>query len=98
MKYSSILTIFFTLICLTFNANEAASSVQTTALSQDSQAKTALAQLFTVAEAEEPIYLILIEKNLQRLRVLEHDGELKVVALKYSATTFNSPSCSRTAS
>ena len=89
MKYSSILTIFLTLICLTFNANEAASSVQTTALSQDNQAKTALAQLFTVAEAEEPIYLILIEKNLQRLRVLEHDGELKVVAEYFSATGEN---------
>ena len=86
---SIIFTIFFTLICLTGNTIEAAGAVHATALTQDSQAKTALAQLFTVAEAEEPIYLILIEKNLQRLRVLEHDGELKVVAEYFSATGEN---------
>jgi len=86
---SGFFIIFFTLICLTCNTIEAASAVHETALSQDSQAKTALAQLFTVAEAEEPIYLILIEKNLQRLRVLEHDGDLKVVAEYFSATGEN---------
>ena len=86
---SIIFTIFLTLICLTGNTTEAAGAVHATALSQDSQAKTALAQLFTVAEAEEPIYLILIEKNRQRLRVLEHDGELKVVAEYFSATGEN---------
>ncbi len=86
---SIIFTIFLTLICLTGNTTEAAGAVHATALSQDSQAKTALAQLFTVAEAEEPIYLIIIEKNLQRLRVLEHDGELKVVAEYFSATGEN---------
>jgi murein L,D-transpeptidase YafK len=89
MKYSNILIIFITLICLSGNTNEAASAVHATALSQGSQAKTALAQLFTVAETEEPIYLILIEKNLQRLRVLEHNGELKVVAEYFSATGEN---------
>ena len=90
MKFSSILTIFFTLICLTGYSSNAASTVHVSALSQDSQARVALAQLFTVAETEEPIYLILIEKNRQRLRVFEHDGKLKVVAEYFIATGENS--------
>ena len=48
-----------------------------------------LSQLFTVAVAKEPIYLILVEKNLQRLRVLEFDNELRVVADYPSATGEN---------
>lgn len=86
---SIIFTIFLTLICLTGNTTAAAGAVHATPLSQDGRTKTALAQLFSVAEAEEPIYLILIEKNLQRLRVLEHDGELKVVDEYFSATGEN---------
>jgi murein L,D-transpeptidase YafK len=90
IKHYTIIAIFFTFIALICNTNEAASAVQTAVLSPDRQAETALAQLFTVAEAEEPIYLILIEKNLQRLRVFEYDGELKVVAEYFSATGENS--------
>ncbi|MFC1844455.1 murein L,D-transpeptidase family protein [Thermodesulfobacteriota bacterium] len=48
-----------------------------------------LSQLFRVAAAKEPIYLILIEKDLQRLRVFEYDRELKVVAEYFSATGEN---------
>jgi len=48
-----------------------------------------LSQLFLVSAAKEPIYLILIEKDLQRLRVLEYDYELKVVAEYFSATGEN---------
>lgn len=42
-----------------------------------------------VALAKEPVYLILVEKNLQRLRVLEYDNELRVVAEYPSATGEN---------
>ena len=90
MKYSSFITIFFTLFCLTGNPIKAAGAVPATSLPQATPVSAALSQLFTVAEAEEPVYLILIEKNLQRLRVLEHDGELKVVAEYFSATGENS--------
>ena len=90
MKYSSFITIFITLLCLTGNPIKAAAALPASALPQATPASSALSQLFTVAEAEEPIYLILIEKNLQRLRVLEHDGELKVVAEYFSATGENS--------
>jgi murein L,D-transpeptidase YafK len=90
MKFSTFLTIFLTLLHLTCIRLDAFGAVPATALSRDSQQKAALGQLFAVAEAEEPIYLILIEKNLQRLRVLEHDGELKVVAEYFSATGENS--------
>ena len=48
------------------------------------------AALFSVAVAKEPVYLILIEKNRQRLRVLEYDNELRVVADFPSATGENS--------
>jgi murein L,D-transpeptidase YafK len=89
IKYSSIFTIFFTLLCITFSNTEAAATVHSTAVALDNQTESALSQLFSVAEAEEPIYLILIEKNLQRLRVFEYDGELKVVAEYFSATGEN---------
>jgi murein L,D-transpeptidase YafK len=56
---------------------------------QGSPGTDALLQLFKVAAAKEPIYLILIEKDLQRLRVLEYDRELKVVAEYFSATGEN---------
>ena len=49
----------------------------------------ALAQLFKVAAAKEPIYFILVEKNLQRLRVLQFDDALRVVADYPSATGEN---------
>jgi len=49
-----------------------------------------LADLFGVAVTKEPIYIILVEKNLQRLRVLEYDNELRVVAEYPSATGENS--------
>jgi len=48
-----------------------------------------LADIFNVAVAREPVYLILVEKNLQRLRVLEYDTELRVVAEYFSATGEN---------
>jgi murein L,D-transpeptidase YafK len=89
MKYSNILTILLTFVYLACISFTAYGAVHTNALPQDSQTETALKQIFSVAAAEEPIYLILIEKNLQRLRVLEHDGELKVVAEYFSATGEN---------
>ena len=49
----------------------------------------ALAQLFKVAAAKEPINFILVEKNLQRLRVLQYDDALRVVADYPSATGEN---------
>ena len=45
--------------------------------------------LIGVALAKEPVYIILVEKNLQRLRVLEYDNELQVVAEYPSATGEN---------
>jgi murein L,D-transpeptidase YafK len=45
-----------------------------------------MAHLFKVAAAKEPIYLILVEKDLQLLRVIEYDDELRVVAEYPSAT------------
>jgi lipoprotein-anchoring transpeptidase ErfK/SrfK len=46
-------------------------------------------QIFTVSVAKEPMYLILVEKNLQRLRVLEFGNELRVVAEYPCATGEN---------
>ena len=48
-----------------------------------------LTQIFAVSVAKEPMYLILIEKNLQRLRVLEFGNELRVVAEYPCATGEN---------
>jgi murein L,D-transpeptidase YafK len=56
---------------------------------QSSREADGLAQLFKAAVAKEPLYLILIEKNLQRLRVLEYDDGLRVVADYPSATGEN---------
>jgi len=56
---------------------------------QISKSGTELTDLISVAVAKEPIYLILVEKNLQRLRVLEYDNGLKVVADYPSATGEN---------
>jgi len=56
---------------------------------QSSREADGLAQLFTAALAKEPLYLILIEKNLQRLRVLEYHDGLRVVADYPSATGEN---------
>lgn len=77
---------FFGLICY---ASEAASTVKTALLSKGKPVESSLSHLVAVAEAEEPIHLILIEKNLQRLRVFEYDGELRVVAEYFSATGEN---------
>ncbi len=41
---------------------------------------------FNVFVAARPIHLILVEKDYQRLRVLRHDGRLKVVAEYFAAT------------
>jgi|GEM_PF-6211201 len=42
-----------------------------------------------VLVARKPIYFILVEKDFQRLRVLEHDGRLNVVAEYFVATGEN---------
>jgi len=86
--YNFIASFFFILSLLLF------STVSTGALpaannQQASIAGTGLSQLFRVSVAKEPMYLILIEKNLQRLRVLEFGNELRVVAEYPCATGEN---------
>jgi murein L,D-transpeptidase YafK len=49
-----------------------------------------LSQLIAVAVANEPVHFILVEKNLQRLQVLEFGQELKIVA-DFSAATGENP-------
>jgi len=50
----------------------------------------ALSEIIKVAVAKEPIYLILVEKNLQRLQILEYGEDLKIIADFPAATGENS--------
>ena len=52
--------------------------------------KEILSHLFSVAVAREPVHLILVEKDKQRLRVLEYDKSLKVLA-DYPIATGENP-------
>jgi len=90
MKFFKTLTIFFFAFCFLHIIN---TSSAVTALSQPdnfSHEKDRLAQIFTIAVAREPIRVVLVEKNLQRLRVLEYDDDLKVIADFPVATGENS--------
>lgn len=88
MKYLNFVTlvIFTWFVLLTGIATAAPTQLSSNRFSRDSGS---LSHLLTVSIAKEPIYLILVEKNLQRLRVLEYDGDLKVVADYPSATGEN---------
>ncbi len=80
--------IIFIIICFSlFPGMSGSTSAQ--AAAQVDQADVELAGLFSVEVAKEPIYLILVEKKLQRLRVLEYDSEIRVVAEYPCATGEN---------
>jgi murein L,D-transpeptidase YafK len=89
MKFFNTLASFIIIACLLLLPVLSFGGQTATLTKQSSRAADDLSRLFTVAVAKEPIYLILIEKNLQRLRVLEFDDELRVVADYPSATGEN---------
>jgi len=80
MKHSNILAIFLFILILPIYPGSTCSAPISQAAPQAPTVIDGLAQLFSVAVAKEPLYLILVEKNQQRLRVLEYDTELRVVA------------------
>ena len=88
MKSHNTLKILFIIICFSLFPG-VSNSTLTPVTTQVNQADAELAGLFTVEVAKEPIYLILVEKKLQRLRVLEYDTELRVVAEYPCATGEN---------
>lgn len=59
-------------------------------LLQSPNGESLLDSFFKVFAAEEPIYLIVVEKDHQRLLVLEYDDSLKVVA-EYACATGEDP-------
>jgi murein L,D-transpeptidase YafK len=80
----------FIIICCTLLLPSVSTGASTPSYTQQfSSDPYDLSKLFKVAVAKEPIYLILVEKNLQRLQVLEYADELKVVADYPSATGEN---------
>jgi murein L,D-transpeptidase YafK len=89
MKSLNTLVTFIIITCLLLLASVSFGATAASQANQSSRAAGELSQLFEVAVAKEPIYLILIEKDLQRLRVLEFDDGLKVVAEYFSATGEN---------
>ncbi len=78
-----------TIFCLLLLPDIAISAPTPTPDRQFSSDTAALSHLFNVAAAKEPLYLILVEKDLQRLRVLEYDTDIRVVAEYPSATGEN---------
>jgi murein L,D-transpeptidase YafK len=89
MKYINTFALFVIAFCLLVSPVNSTGAPTKLSAKQSSQGTENLNKLFKVAESKEPIYLILIEKDIQRLRVLEYDVELKVVAEYFSATGEN---------
>jgi murein L,D-transpeptidase YafK len=89
MKSYNILAITLIIVFFTFFSDISSGALKTSTAPQTSSAIDELAGLFNVQVAKEPIYLILVEKKLQRLSVLEFDNELRVVADYPSATGEN---------
>ena len=89
MKFFKTLASIIIIACLLLFPVLSFGGQTATLTKQSSLAADDLSRLFTVAVAKEPIYLILVEKNLQRLRVFEFDDELRVVADYPSATGEN---------
>ena len=86
--YGSIATFFFILFLPLFGA-ASTGFLPASNSHYSSLADKDLSQIFTVSVAKQPMYLILVEKNLQRLRVLEFGNELRVVAEYPCATGEN---------
>ncbi len=89
MKSFNNLAAFIIITCTLLLPSVSTAAPTSSHTQQFSRGINDLSQLFIVATTKEPIYLILIEKNLQRLRVLEYGDELKVVADYPSATGEN---------
>jgi len=89
MKSYNILTIILLIIFFPLFSGVSNGALKPPTAPQTSSTTNELAELFSVAVAKEPIYIILVEKNLQRLRVLEYDTALRVVADYPSATGEN---------
>lgn len=89
MKHYNILAIILFIIFFPLFAGVSNGALKPPTAPQTSSTTDELAELFSVAVAKEPIYIILVEKNLQRLRVLEYDNALRVVADYPSATGEN---------
>lgn len=90
MKPARIFATLLFIIILPLVPGPAAGAIIEHSFGSPSNSTKGLSELFHVAVAKEPIYLILVEKNRQRLRVLEFDTELRVVADYPSATGENS--------
>ncbi|MGI9569426.1 MAG: hypothetical protein ACR2PH_06750, partial [Desulfobulbia bacterium] len=78
MKFFNTLASFIIIACLLLLPGLSLGGPIASKTKQSSRATDDLFRLFSVSVAKEPIYLILVEKNLQRLRVLEFDDELRV--------------------
>jgi murein L,D-transpeptidase YafK len=89
MKSFNILATFVIISCALVLPSVSTGASDPSHTKQFFRGTNGLSQLFIVAAAKEPIYFILVEKNLQLLRVLEYDNELKVVADYPSATGEN---------
>ncbi|UCD66664.1 MAG: L,D-transpeptidase family protein [Deltaproteobacteria bacterium] len=80
MKSYNSLVIIVVVIFFSLFSDISTGALKPSTAPQASSATDELVELFNVKVAKEPVYLILVEKNLQRLRVLEFDNELRVVA------------------
>jgi hypothetical protein len=90
MKSSNSLTTVVFIACLLLLPDVSSATSTSSHTEQFSSETPNLPKLIKAAAAKEPIHLILIEKNLQRLRILEYGGGSKIVAEYPIATGENS--------
>jgi hypothetical protein len=80
MKAFKFIISFFFILSLALGYGISSGALPSSSLQESSLVTNVFAKLFRVSVAKEPMYLILVEKNRQRLRVLEFNNELRVVA------------------
>ena len=89
MKANNFIVSFFFILFLPFFVSVSTGALPSLESQQTSSADNSLSRIFSVSVAKEPMYLILVEKNLQRLKVVEYGDELRVVAEYPCATGEN---------
>jgi murein L,D-transpeptidase YafK len=90
MKFIKFFTLIIYLFCFNLFINTSSAASTSSKPEDFSKEKDILGRIFNAAVASEPIHFILVEKNLQRLRVYEYKNELKVIAEFTAATGENS--------
>ena len=90
MKFIKFFTLIIYIFCFNLFINTSRANITSSKPEDFSQEKDLLSRIFNAAVASEPIHFILVEKNLQRLRIIEYEKELKVIAEFTAATGENS--------